>query len=92
MLIKLNTKNSGNNVNPVQPSSTTTSSTSATTSTVIAQPQNDTEVEILKKQLKLQDIAISELKSMIEKLSLENAFLKSTQSDSRSMSSAEVQL
>ncbi|KAL7047181.1 hypothetical protein ACKWTF_002819 [Chironomus riparius] len=85
-------QNSGNNVNPVQPSSTTTSSTSATTSTVIAQPQTEAEVEILKKQLKLQDLAISELKSTIEKLSLENAFLKSAQSDSRSMSSTDVQL
>lgn len=48
------------------------------------------EVEFLKKQLKDSEMAIGELKSMIEKLSIENAMLK-TCVDTQSISS-DVQL
>lgn len=61
----------------------------ANTSSTLTVPPLESEVEILKKQLKDSEMAISELKSMIEKLSLENAILKSR--DSNSMS-PEVQL
>lgn len=62
--------------------------TSSPSSAPSQQNQTELEVEILKRQLKDSEIAISELKSMIEKLSLENAILKCA----RDSMSPEVQL
>lgn len=78
-----------NSISPTPPSPAITSSPSAQNITKTSPV--DEEVVVLRKQLRDSEMTISEMRNMIEKLSMENSMLK-TRIDSQAISSTDVHL
>jgi TolA-binding protein len=86
LINKISTKNS---TSPTPPQPAVTSSPSAQNNTKTSPVEE--EVVHLRKQLRDSEMTISEMRNMIEKLSMENSFLK-TRVDSQAISSSDVHL